>query len=361
MSSSPQIRRVGRGSALQPDNPHLSVQRAADLEQVAADDEYLDGLSRPATQYLDDHSRSIVSENNSPDINFRWSVNPYRGCAHGCSYCYARPTHEYLGFTAGLDFETKVLVKRDAPRLLRQWLARPQWQPEMIALSGVTDCYQPIERELQLTRQCLQVLAECRQPTGIVTKNALVARDLDLLRELAAVDAVRVAVSVTSLDQSLTRDLEPRTSSPAARLRAIEQLAAAGVPTEVMVAPVIPGLNDSELPAILAAARDAGARRAGYLLLRMPTTVQPVFLEWLARCRPNHAAKVESFVRDMRGGRLNSANFGERHRGQGPLAEQIGQTFRVFAKKLGLAEQLPPLNAAAFRPPRVPGAQQSLF
>lgn len=361
MSHPEPLRRVGRGSPLQPDNPHLSVRQAADWEQVADEAEYLAALARPATEYLDDQSQSIVSENDSPDISFRWSVNPYRGCAHGCSYCYARPTHEYLGFTAGLDFETKVLVKRNAPQLLRAWLARPRWRPEVIVFSGVTDCYQPVERELKLTRQCLAVMAECRNPTGIVTKNALVTRDLDLLQELAAVGAVRVAVSVTSLDQALTRDMEPRTSSPTARLRAIEQLAAAGIPTEVMVSPIIPGLNDSEIPAILQAARDAGAVRAHYILLRMPTTVQPVFLEWIARCRPNHAAKVEAFVRDARGGRLNSSQFGQRHRGQGPLAEQIGQTFRVFAKKLGLLEELPPLSAASFRPPRLPGAQQRLF
>ena len=351
----------GRGAAIRPDNPYLTVQQAPDLEHVADDAEYLGELERPATQYLDDLSQSIVSENDSPDIPFRWSVNPYRGCAHGCSYCYARPTHEYLGFSSGLDFETRVLVKRDAPRLLAERLAAPRWRPELIAFSGVTDCYQPIERALQLTRGCLEVLAECRNPTAIITKNALVLRDLDLLKVLAAHDAVRVGVSVTTLDQSLARELEPRTSSPAARLRAVAELSAAGIPTEVLVAPVIPGLNDSEIPAILRAAKDAGARRAGFILLRLPTTVQPIFLEWLARCRPHEAAKVEAFVRDARQGRLNTAQFGERMRGRGVRAEQIAQTFRVFAKKFGLDEPLPPPSAAAFRPPRIAGKQQSLF
>jgi DNA repair photolyase len=329
----------------------LPLQLVSDLEQVADDDDYLSTLARPRTEYLVDESQSIVSQNDSPDIPFRYSVNPYRGCAHGCSYCYARPTHEYLGFSAGIDFETKVLVKHRAPELLRQWLARPQWVPEMIAFSGVTDCYQPVERELELTRRCLEVAAECRQPIGIVTKNALVTRDLDWLQVLAAHRAVRVAMSVTTLDQSLAKVMEPRTSAPAARLRALAELAAAGIETQVMIAPVIPGLNDSEIPAILAAAREAGVQRAGYLLLRLPTTVSEVFCEWLKRCRPNEATKVETLVREAREGRLNSARFGERQRGRGAHADQIGQTFRVFAERLGLSGDLPPLNSKAFRPP----------
>jgi DNA repair photolyase len=351
----------GRGAGVQPDNPYLSAQRVDDLEHVADDEEYLASLGRPPTVYLDDASQTIVATNDSPDISFRYSVNPYRGCAHGCSYCYARPGHEYLGFSAGIDFETKVLVKWRAPELFREFLSRPRWKSETIVFSGVTDCYQPVERELRLTRSCLEVAAECRQPIGIITKNALVTRDVNLLAELAAHRAVRVAVSVTTLDQSLSRVMEPRTSSPASRLRAIAELSAAGVPTVVMTAPIIPGLNDHEVPAILAAARDAGACSASYTLVRLPTTVRDVFLDWLHRHRPNHAAKVESFIRSTRGGKLNNSKWGERMRGQGAIGEQIAQTFKVFAKKNGLNAKLDPLNAADFRPPRPASGQLNLF
>jgi DNA repair photolyase len=346
---------------VQPDNPYLHTQRVDDFEHVAEDEEFLDGLERPPTTYLDDASQTIVATNDSPDIGFNYSVNPYRGCVHGCSYCYARPGHEYLGLSAGIDFETKIMVKRRAPELLRAFLANPRWQPETIVFSGVTDCYQPIERELRLTRGCLEVAAECRQPIGIITKNALVTRDIDLLRELAAHRAVRVGVSITSLDQELTRVMEPRTSSPAARLRAIAELAAAGIPTQIMTAPLIPGLNDHEVPALLAAARDAGATGAAFTLLRLPTTVADVFLDWVRRCRPNHAAKVENAIRAIRGGRLNSSKWGERTRGQGLIAEQIAQTFRVFAKRYGLDAKIDTLNAADFRPPKPASGQLSLF
>lgn len=355
----PNIR--GRGAGVQPDNPYLRTQQVDDFEQVAEDAEYLDSLDRPATQYFDDESQSIVATNDSPDVSFNYSVNPYRGCSHGCSYCYARPTHEYLGLSAGIDFETKIFVKRRAPQLLREFLARPKWNAETIVFSGVTDCYQPAEREFQLTRGCLAVAAECRQPVGIITKNALVTRDVDLLKELAAHHAVRVAVSVTTLDQSLARIMEPRTSAPAARLRAIETLAAAGVPTHVMMGPIIPGLTDSEIPAILRAASEAGAVGAHHTFLRLPSTVKNVFLEWIQRQRPNHAAKVEAFIRDARGGKLNTTAFGGRMRGTGPLAEQIEQTFRVFEKRYGLAGESLPLNREAFRPPRIEGKQLPLF
>ncbi len=360
-SSAPRPTPRGRGAAIQPGNPYLSAHRVDDLEHVEHDADYLASLEHPPTVYLDDASQSIVATNDSPDVSFRYSVNPYRGCAHGCSYCYARPGHEYLGLSAGVDFETKIMVKRRAPELLRQFLASPKWSPETIVFSGVTDCFQPIERELRLTRGCLEVAAECRQPVGIITKNALVARDVDLLAELAAHRAVRVALSVTTLDQELARVMEPRTSSPAARLRAIAQLSAAGVDVEVMIAPLIPGLNDHEVPAIMQAARAAGARVARYVLLRLPTTVRPVFLEWLHRCRPNHAEKVESFIRATRGGRMYNSNWGERQRGRGPIADHIEQSFQVFAKKYGFVDQLEPLNREAFQPPRPTRGQLSLF
>jgi DNA repair photolyase len=351
----------GRGAAIQPDNPYLATRRVDDLEHVEHDADYLATLERPPTIYLDDASQSIVATNDSPDVGFRYSVNPYRGCAHGCSYCFARPGHEYLGLSAGIDFETKIMVKRRAPELLRQFLASPKWKPETIVFSGVTDCFQPIEHELRLTRGCLEVAAESRQPVGIITKNALVARDVDLLGELAIYRAARVAISVTTLDQELARVMEPRTSSPAARLRAIAELTAAGVDVEVMIAPIIPGLNDHEVPAIMQAAREAGARVARYVLLRLPSTVRPVFLEWLHRCRPNHAEKVESFIRATRGGRMYNSKWGERQRGRGAIAEHIEKSFQVFAKKYGFVDRLEPLNCEAFRPPQPSTGQLNLF
>ncbi|WP_148075948.1 PA0069 family radical SAM protein [Bythopirellula goksoeyrii] len=358
-NQSPKIH--GRGSGIQPANPYLHVLQEADWEHVAEDEEYLTELGRPRTVYLPDNSQSIISENDSPDIPFRYSVNPYRGCAHGCSYCYARPTHEYLGLSAGIDFETKVMVKHRAGDLLRDWLARPAWRPEPITFSGVTDCYQPAEREFRLTRACLEVVLEANQPVHLITKNALVLRDLDLLRELAAKNLVRVAVSITSLNQSLTRVMEPRTSSPAARLAAVEELSSAGVSTFVMAAPMIPGLNDSELPSILRAASEAGAQGAAFVLLRLPTTVRPVFFDWLERQVPDQAEKVKNRIRSTRGGRVNSARFGERMRGTGEIADQIAQTFRVFAAKYGLAGKLPPLDCSQFHPPRAKSGQMSLF
>jgi DNA repair photolyase len=351
----------GRGAAVQPNNPYLHTQRVDDWEHVAEDQEYLDSLGRPPTEYLDDNSQTIVATNDSPDVNFNYSVNPYRGCAHGCSYCFARPGHEYLGLSAGLDFETKIMVKRRAPELFREFLARPQWRPETIMFSGVTDCFQPIERELRLTRGCLEVAAECRQPVAIITKNALITRDIPVLRELAAHGAAHVALSVTTLDRELARAMEPRTSTPEARLRAVTELSAAGIPTMVMIGPVIPGLNDSEIPGILKAAHEAGATRASYVLLRLPSTVREVFLDWLRRERPNHAAKVESFIRSTRGGELYNSKWGERQRGRGIMAEQIEQTFHVFAKRYELDREWPPLNGEAFRPPKPTSGQLSLF
>ncbi len=351
----------GRGAGIQPANPYLPILQEGDWEHVAEDIEYLAELGRPQTAYLPDDSQSIISENDSPDIPFRYSVNPYRGCAHGCSYCYARPTHEYLGLSAGLDFETKVMVKHRAAALLRNWLARPAWRPEPITFSGVTDCYQPAERDFRLTRACLEVVLEANQPVHLITKNALVLRDLDLLSALAAKNLVRVAVSITSLSQELTRIMEPRTSSPAARLSTVEKLAAAGVSTFVMAAPMIPGLNDSELPSILRSASEAGAQGAAFVLLRLPTTVRPVFFEWLERQIPDQAEKIKNRIRSTRNGRTNSARFGERMRGTGEIAEQIAQTFRVFAGKYGLAGKLPPLDCSLFRPPRSQSGQMSLF
>lgn len=352
--------RKGRGANIDPANRFARYRTdTADLEDLPADEEY---DSRPvATEFIPDESRSVVSENTSPDIPFRYSVNPYRGCEHGCSYCYARPYHEYLGLNAGLDFESRIFVKHRAPELLAEWLARDGWEPELIAFSGVTDCYQPAERTFELTRRCLEVTLKACLPVGIITKNALILRDLDLLAEMAQQRLVHVAISLTTLDEGLARQLEPRTSRPTARLRAIRELSAAGVPVRVMTAPVIPGLNDSELPALLSAAAEAGAQAAGYTILRLPLAVKPIFLDWLDRYAPSRKERVEAWLKDMRGGELNVSRFGERMRGAGPIADQIAQSYRVFSRKLGLDRKLDELDYSRFEPPVLPGAQLRLF
>lgn len=346
---------------LDPPNRFEKHQREPDPEHFEWDQEYLAQLDQRQTEYLSDTSKSIISENDSPDIPFRYSLNPYRGCLHGCSYCYARNTHEYLGFNAGLDFETRIVVKHDAARLFRDFLANDAWQPEVIAFSGVTDCYQPAERQFRLTRQCLEVALECRLPVGIVTKNALVVRDLDLLREMASLRLIHVNVSVTTLDIELARVMEPRTSIPSARLRAIQMLSDAGIPTQVMVAPIIPGLNDSEIPSILEAARAAGAQAASYILLRLPLTVEPVFKEWLHRTQPLKAGKIESLIRETRAGRLNSSEWGKRMSGTGPFADQVRSLFRVFVQKYGLDQSLPPYDFSQYRPATPRSGQRRLF
>jgi len=350
----------GRGTALRPPNRFERVHAEDDLEQLDPADELLPGRG-VATEYLPDDSQTIISQNDSPDIPFRFSLNPYRGCAHGCSYCYARPYHEYLGLNAGIDFESKVLVKYRAPELLRAFLARDSWLPEPIIFSGVTDCYQPAEREFRLTRGCLEVACEARQPIAIITKNALVTRDLDILRRMAADRTVSVALSITTLDAELARTMEPRTSTPAARLRAVRELSDAGVPVRVMVAPIIPGLNDFEIPAVLQAASEAGAQGAGYTVLRLPLAVRPIFLDWLERTQPHKADKVQTLIRSTRGGELSSSKFGARMKGEGLMAEQIKQTFSVFAKRYGLDGRKAPLECGNFRPPAAPSGQRRLF
>jgi DNA repair photolyase len=361
MSDSPRPTPKGRGTGLNVPNRFERLHVEADFEQVEHDQEFLDQQSHCPTEYLADDSQTIVAENDSPDISFRYSLNAYRGCAHGCSYCYARPYHEYLGMSAGLDFESKILVKHNAAALLREFLARPGWRPEPIVMSGVTDCYQPAERQFRLTRQCLEVALEARQPIGIITKNALVLRDLDLLREMAQLQLLHVGISVTTLDAELARTMEPRTSRPAARLRAIGELSAFGVPVRVMIAPIIPGLNDSEIPAVMEAAAAAGAMSAGYTLLRLPLAVKPIFLEWLERTRPSARPKIENLVRSTRGGKHNVAEFGARMRGTGDIAEQIARIFEVFAARYGLNGPLPPCDTAAFRPPLPQSGQMRLF
>jgi DNA repair photolyase len=305
----------------------------------------------PATILLRDTTRSIIATNDSPDVGFDASINPYRGCEHGCAYCYARPYHEYLGFSAGLDFETKILVKEDAPELLRRELMSPHWQPRHLGISGVTDAYQPVERRLLLTRRCLEVLAEFRNPVCIVTKNHLVTRDIDLLGELAKHQAACVFISVTTLDTELCRRMEPRATQPAGRLAAIAELARAGIPTGVMVAPIIPGLNDHEMPAILDAVAKAGASFAGYTILRLPYGVADLFESWLAQHFPERKQKVLGRIREMRDGKLNEARFGTRMKGEGVLAKTIADLFALSRRQAGLERRGPELSTAAFRRP----------
>lgn len=338
----------GRGAGTNPTNR---------FERVSIEME-IPGPDRVPTELLRDSSRSIIAKNDSPDVGFAASINPYRGCEHGCIYCYARPSHEYLGFSAGLDFESRILVKEDAPELLRRELSSPKWAPQVIALSGNTDCYQPAERKLEITRRCLAVLAELRNPVAVITKNELVTRDIDHLQELAAHQAAAVAISITTLDGELARRMEPRASHPRDRLKAIERLAAAGIPTSVMVAPVVPGITDHEIPKILEAAAAAGAQGAGYVMLRLPGAVAGLFESWLEEHFPDRKNKVLNRVREMRGGKIYDSAFGSRMRGEGVFAEQIRATFETFRRRYGLDQPRPELSTAAFRRP---GEQLSLF
>lgn len=314
----------------------------------------------PRTRVLRDRARGVVTTNDSPDLGFDTTLNPYRGCEHGCVYCYARPGHEYLGLSAGLDFETRIFAKRDAPALLRRELSRPSWTPRPILLSGVTDPWQPAERRLRLTRAVLAVLAEFRNPVSVITKSGLVVRDLDLLRELASVGAAAACLSITTLDPDLARRLEPRASSPGRRLRALEGLASAGIPVGVSVSPVIPGLTEHELPRILAAAAGSGAGWAGYGVLRLPGAVRELFTDWLAREEPGRAGKVLGRIRALRDGKLNDPRFGSRLRGTGPWARQLAELFRIGIRRHGLDPSGPELSTAAFRRPG-DGDQLTLF
>ena len=338
----------GRGASWSPANRfeklHVDL---TDIDSVDVDPATDEQPRRP-TQYFRDGTKSIITRNNSPDVGFETSLNPYRGCEHGCIYCYARPTHEYLGFSAGLDFESKIMVKTSASELLRTELESPRWQPQTLVLSGVTDPYQPIERKLRITRGCLEVLAKFRNPVAIITKNRLVTRDVDILCELAACNAVAVNISVTSLDANLQRVLEPRTSSPQARLDAIRQLRSAGIPTGVMVAPIIPGLTDHEVPKILDACAKAGAQFAGYTIIRLPWAVAPLFEHWLEEHFPDRKEKVLGRIRDMRGNRLNNHQWHTRMTGEGIFAEQIASLFRVSCRHAGIGER-PTLSTASFQ------------
>lgn len=322
----------GRGAAVNPRNR---------FERLEVDFEPGESLAErgeaPPTELFRDDSKTILSRNDSPDIGFEYSLNPYRGCEHGCIYCYARPTHEYLGFSAGLDFESRILVKDRAPELLRKALLSPRWKPQVIVLSGVTDPYQPIERKLRITRRCLEVLAEFRNPVAIITKNHLVTRDLDLLVELNRFQACGVYLSITSVSASLSARMEPRASTPRRRFEALRELSAAGIPCGVMAAPIIPGLNDEQIPAILEAAAAAGASRAGYILVRLPHGLRELFSDWLATHFPDRRDRVLNRLREARDGNLNDPRFHHRMKGGGEYAEQIGRLFETVRRRVGLA------------------------
>lgn len=338
----------GRGAGINPGNRFEDVKLhvlGEHLDEIIAENP--DG-TRVTTKVYPDHTKTIINPVDSPDLNFNWTINPYRGCEHGCIYCYARPGHEYLGLSCGLDFETKILAKFDAPMLLRKELSSPKWKGETIVMSGVTDPYQPIEAKLRITRRCLEVCAEFAQPVSFVTKSKLILRDLDVMKEMVKVNAVRAAISLTSLDNDIARKMEPRASSPADRLKAIESLASAGVPVTVMTAPIVPGLNDSEIASLLKAASDAGATSAGYVILRLPYQIKALFLDWLAREFPLRASKVEDALRDMRDGELYQADFGKRMRGSGERAKSIQATFDLFVRRYGLNTSMRPISTEAF-------------
>ncbi|WP_144996063.1 PA0069 family radical SAM protein [Polystyrenella longa] len=375
MSSSPENSRsptppnpgphfVGRGSSLEPESRFSKQVRELDLDEVDRSlqeepEEFSSGKIK--TIFYEDLSRSIVSDNDSPDLSFRYSLNPYRGCEHGCAYCYARPTHEYLDLNAGIDFETRLFVKPNAAALFKEWIRKQKTTPDFIAFSGVTDCYQPIERNLQLTRACLEVALAARLPIRIVTKNHLVTRDLDLFRKMNEHGLIQVGISLTSLDQELTRTLEPRTGSPKARLQAIRELSDNEIPVFTMLAPIIPGINDSSIPELLEAAKEAGAEGATYTVLRLPWSVEPVFVNWLEENQPSRKEAIISGIRKLRGGKLYNSKFGERMRGTGIMAEQIHQTFQIFARKHGLNKPFPKLNNSQFDPTCGAKKQRRLF
>lgn len=321
-----------------------------------------DTASAPQTELREEVARSVITRNRSPDIPFEQSLNPYRGCEHGCSYCFARPSHAYLDLSPGLDFETKIYAKTNAPEVLRKELSKRGYQPSPISLGINTDAYQPAERRLQLTRRILEVLAETKHPVSLITKNTLIERDLDLLAPMARERLVHVYLSITTLDNSLSSRLEPRASAPHSRLKAVKRLSEAGVPVGVMFAPVIPWVNDHELEAVLEAARDAGATSAGYVLLRLPHEVAPLFRDWLQTHLPDRAAHVMSTVQQLRGGKDYDSRFGTRLRGEGVYADLLSRRFALALKRYGFeGRRHPPFDCTRFVPPRVASPQGELF
>jgi DNA repair photolyase len=325
-------------------------------EHAEGIDEWWEGDA--ATQYLEEHAKTLVNKVDSPDVGMWYSMNPYQGCEHGCIYCYARNAHEYWGYSAGSDFEHKIMVKKNAPQLLRKFLDRKDWEVKPISLSGNTDCYQPAERRFKITRSLLEVALEYRQPIGIITKNAGVLRDADLLREMASMQLACVFVSITTANEDLRRAMEPRTTTMSQRLKVIETLSGFGVPTGVMTAPMIPGLNDHEMPGLLKAARESGASMAGYTVVRLNGAVKLLFHDWLYKNFPDRADKVWHQIEGAHGGKVNDSEYGRRMRGEGAAAEMILQQFRIHTQRLGLNADRTSLDTSLFRRP---GSQMRLF
>lgn len=354
-----------RGAGINPGNRFESVRLhvlGEELDRQWVEREENGGITKVERQVFIDKTQTIINRvAPTSDVPFDWTLNPYRGCEHGCIYCFARPFHEFLGFSCGLDFETKLMAKPQAAELLRKELASPKWKPETIVMSAITDIYQPIEHKMRIARQCLEVLAECRQPVATMTKSALVLRDIDLWGQMAEMNTGRVTVTLVSLDHELAQALEPRATSPMGRLGVIEKLSKAGIPVTVNIAPVIPGLTDTEVPEILKAIADAGAKRANWVLLRLPYQLKDLFLDWLQRnVHPDRARKVESLIRQSRNGKLYDASSEARRRGKGPIVEQMKQTFDVFTRKYGLNRDIRPMSGANFRRPET-GGQMKLF
>lgn len=345
----------GRGAQVNTHNKFLKSKYVAD---------HMEGLDEPllensATQLFEETPKKIVSESNSPDLSHMYSINPYQGCEHGCIYCYARNTHEYYGFSAGLDFERKIIVKRNAPELLEQYFNRKNYKPVCILLSGNTDCYQPIERDLQITRRLLEVFLKYKNPVAIITKNNLVLRDLDILTELAAMNLVHVNVSITSLDEQLRQKLEPRTVTATGRLAVVQKLSEKGIPVRVMAAPIIPGLNSNEVPNIIKAAADRGALAAGFTIVRLNGSIAELFSDWIYKAFPNRAEKVLNMIRSCHDGNLNDSDFGRRMSGEGKVAESIHQMFRMACNRFLDGREMPEYDYSLFVPRK--GKQTSMF
>ena len=350
-------RRHGRGA-----RSNASGRFERDVHEAFDDGwESLGELQAFKTEIFEDTAKTIIARNDSPDISFDGSINPYRGCEHGCIYCYARPSHCYLGHSAGLDFETKLYAKSHAAALLEREFAKPGYRPTTIALGGNTDPYQPIERERRITRSILEVMARTNHPVGIITKSALVLRDIDILQPMAEKGLAKVAVSITTLDRRVARAMEPRAATPSRRLETVRQLSQAGIPVTVMVAPIIPGLTDHEIEPILEAAREAGARDAGYVLLRLPLEIKTLFREWLAEEFPGRANRVIALLQSMHGGRDYTPEFGLRQRGKGPYATQIALRFRLAKQRLGLGGERSAMRTDLFEPPGDRGKQLKLL
>jgi len=340
----------GRGASFNPQNrfEKLSVE---DFTFDDWSDFEEQGLKNLSTEYYIDNSKTVIAKNDSYDLGFDYSFNPYRGCEHGCIYCYARPSHEFLGFSSGIDFETKIMVKPNAAKLLEDEFKKKNYKPDVIIFSGNTDCYQPIEKKLKITREALKVCLKYGNPAAVITKNALIQRDIDILKEMTELKLVSVTISVTTLDRELARKMEPRTSSPEMRLKTIEALAANNIPVGVNLAPVIPGLNDKEIPEILKESFERGATHAGYIMLRLPYAVKDLFTEWLKREYPLKASKVISSIKSIRGGKLNSSEWGVRFRGEGEIAETIENLFEISCRKYGLNKRDFDLNKQHFKVP----------